>query len=120
MDEFDQHFTCKLVGYKSPTEYYQKESCIHSLMDVSVPLCLVNALDDPLVLSTFVPLDAPRKNSNLILITTQHGGHLGWSEGWILPSSYWHERFALQCIRSIVSVTAENNKGRQVLEEFTQ
>ncbi|MEQ2219701.1 Monoacylglycerol lipase ABHD2-B, partial [Xenoophorus captivus] len=39
----------KFHGYGSLREYYEKESCVHYIHNVSVPLLLVNSSDDPLI-----------------------------------------------------------------------
>ncbi|KAG7276875.1 hypothetical protein CRUP_008012 [Coryphaenoides rupestris] len=38
----------KFHGHSSLKEYYEKESCVHYIHNVNVPLLLVNAADDPL------------------------------------------------------------------------
>ena len=44
-------------------------------------LCFFLALDDPVVGTAGIPFEAARQNPNVLLVATQHGGHLGWCEG---------------------------------------
>ena len=45
---FDLNFTCKVHGYSSPEEYYQKASCVHRIPNIQVPTLFINSLDDKL------------------------------------------------------------------------
>ncbi|XP_042352232.1 monoacylglycerol lipase ABHD2-like [Plectropomus leopardus] len=84
--QIDDSIMRKFHGHSSLKEYYEKESCVHYIKNVTVPLLLVNSLDDPLVHQSL--LDIPRtlaeKMPNLIFALTQHGGHLGFFEGAVL------------------------------------
>jgi len=104
VEEFDRHFTCKLHGFDDPRSYYQQHSCVSYIKDVSVPLFLVNAMDDPLVLRDNIPFDAPTQNENVYLITTDHGGHLGWCEGYIYPNLvHWHDKLGVHLLNAILA-----------------
>jgi predicted alpha/beta-fold hydrolase len=60
------------------------------LEHAKIPMIFLNALDDPLVLQSLIPYDLVLKNDNIILLTTQHGGHLGWMDGFLLPKiQHW-------------------------------
>ncbi|MEQ2191117.1 hypothetical protein XENOCAPTIV_021288 [Xenoophorus captivus] len=88
----------KLHGHSSLKEYYEKESCVHYIHNVDVPLLLVNSADDPLVHDSLLAI--PRtlaensnvlvlcrptaKKPNVIFALTLHGGHLGFFEGDVL------------------------------------
>jgi len=104
VEEFDQHFTCKIHGYETANEYYKEQSCIDNLRNITVPYFLINAKDDPLVIEEMLPLNAPSENKNLIMVTTKHGGHLSWAEGFLLPVSYWHERASLNCVAAMLNL----------------
>ncbi|XP_020790382.1 monoacylglycerol lipase ABHD2-like isoform X2 [Boleophthalmus pectinirostris] len=47
--DIDEQYIRRFQGYSSLKEYYETESCEHYLNNISVPLLLVNASDDPLV-----------------------------------------------------------------------
>jgi predicted alpha/beta-fold hydrolase len=42
-------------------------------------LCL-NALDDPIAAPECIPYDEIKTNPNVVLATTDYGGHIGWFE----------------------------------------
>jgi len=112
VEEYDKHFTCKVLEYPDPDSYYRAESCIGYLPSVAVPLLLLNALDDPLFHPDMVPYDATLKNKNIILATTTVGGHLGWCEGVFLPNRvHWHEKIMMEFIEFIANeITNKNSK----------
>uniref|UniRef100_A0A8D3BM32 Monoacylglycerol lipase ABHD2 n=1 Tax=Scophthalmus maximus TaxID=52904 RepID=A0A8D3BM32_SCOMX len=76
----------KFHGHSSLKEYYEKESCVHYIHNVNVPLLLVNSADDPLVHGSLltIPRTLAAKKSNVIFALTLHGGHLGFFEGAVL------------------------------------
>ncbi|KAG8012328.1 Monoacylglycerol lipase ABHD2-A [Nibea albiflora] len=84
--QIDDSIMRKFHGYSSLKEYYEKESCVHYIHNVTVPLLLVNSSDDPLVHQSL--LDIPRtlaeKMPDVIFALTHHGGHLGFFEGAVL------------------------------------
>lgn len=86
LTQIDDSIMRKFHGYNSLKEYYEQESCVHYIKNVTVPLLLVNSSDDPLIHHSL--LDIPRtlaeKMPNLIFVLTQHGGHLGFFEGAML------------------------------------
>jgi len=96
VEDFDRLFTCKFHNIPDTDTYYDTSSSIHLLPQINIPLLLLNALDDPIVDQRLIPLDLPEKNPNVILVTTEYGGHLSWCEGVHWPTSHWHERFALE------------------------
>lgn len=44
--------------------------------DVKVPLLILNALDDPIVPPQCIPYEEVSANTNLVLATTDKGGHV--------------------------------------------
>ncbi|KAL5715702.1 hypothetical protein ACHQM5_017489 [Ranunculus cassubicifolius] len=55
---------------------------------LTVPLLCISALDDPVCTREAIPWDECRANKNVILATTQYGGHLAFFNG-ITASSLW-------------------------------
>ncbi|XP_059401978.1 monoacylglycerol lipase ABHD2-like isoform X2 [Carassius carassius] len=47
--QIDDNIMRKFHGHNSIKEYYEKESCVHYIHNISVPLFLMNSSDDPLV-----------------------------------------------------------------------
>uniref|UniRef100_A0A8D3E8L7 Monoacylglycerol lipase ABHD2 n=1 Tax=Scophthalmus maximus TaxID=52904 RepID=A0A8D3E8L7_SCOMX len=84
--QIDDNVMRKFHGHSSLKEYYEKESCVHYIHNVNVPLLLVNSADDPLVHGSLltIPRTLAAKKSNVIFALTLHGGHLGFFEGAVL------------------------------------
>ncbi|XP_054633792.1 monoacylglycerol lipase ABHD2-like [Dunckerocampus dactyliophorus] len=84
--QIDDSIMRKFHGYSSLEEYYQQESCVHYMHKVTVPLLLMNSIDDPLVHPSLlaIPRTLSEKLPNVIFALTQHGGHLGFFEGAVL------------------------------------
>ncbi|XP_048471830.1 monoacylglycerol lipase ABHD2 [Rhincodon typus] len=82
----DDNIMRKFHGYHTLKEYYEKESCMHYLHNIQVPLLLVNASDDPLVHESLltIPRSLAEKKENVMFVLTLHGGHLGFFEGAVL------------------------------------
>ena len=81
-----------------PLEDYGKNSSLvfagRKISNVSIPLCVLNALDDPI--STWRTVAATEGQmrpdrlvksgqGNLLLLLTRTGGHVGWPLGWGAP-----------------------------------
>ncbi|XP_062246155.1 monoacylglycerol lipase ABHD2-like [Platichthys flesus] len=84
--QIDDSIMRKFHGYSSLKEYYDKESCVHYINKVTVPLLLVNSSDDPLIHQSLlaIPRSLAEKMPNVIFALTQHGGHLGFFEGAVM------------------------------------
>ncbi|XP_063045338.1 monoacylglycerol lipase ABHD2 [Engraulis encrasicolus] len=84
--QIDDTIMRKFHGHNTLKEYYEKESCVHYIHNVNVPLLLVNSADDPLVHDSLltIPRTLAEKKENVIFALTLHGGHLGFFEGAVL------------------------------------
>ncbi|XP_056455598.1 monoacylglycerol lipase ABHD2-like [Gadus chalcogrammus] len=84
--QIDDTIMRKFHDYHSLKEYYETESCVQYMHNISVPLLLVNAVDDPLVHPSLlaIPRTLADKKANVLFVLTQHGGHLGFFEGAVL------------------------------------
>ncbi|CAN4108163.1 unnamed protein product [Withania somnifera] len=87
--DFDKHVTCVLGNFETADTYYRKVSCSSYVGNVRVPLLCINALDDPVCTRETIPWDECSANKNVVLATTQHGGHLGHVEGMTAKSLWW-------------------------------
>ncbi|KAK4339890.1 hypothetical protein RND71_041352 [Anisodus tanguticus] len=87
--DYDKHVTCVLDNFETADTYYRKVSCSSYVGNVRVPLLCISALDDPVCSRETIPWDECRANKNVVLATTQHGGHLGYLEGMTAKSLWW-------------------------------
>jgi len=112
VEAFDEYVTCKVYGFRNSESYYKEHSCIHHLHKLQVPTLLLNALDDPLIPSDLIPVDLPLQIANVILAITKHGGHLGWSQGSLIPlTHHWHETVAIEFLESLFLLNTENSQS---------
>jgi len=69
------------VGYKDGEDYWRDASSNRYIQHVSVPLLMISAKDDSLVVdSALQSLSRCLENPNVLVVKTKCGGHLGWQE----------------------------------------
>jgi uncharacterized protein len=95
--EADDRITAPSFGFGNAANYYRTQSAIHYLADIRIPTILIQAQDD-----IFVPFDiyassAVSANPWVRLITTAHGGHLGFIGR--KPYAFWMGHAVLDWIR---------------------
>lgn len=87
--DFDDCATRVLGNFETVDTYYRRCASANFVGSVAVPLLCVSSLDDPVCTSEAIPRDECRLNSNVVLATTQHGGHLPYFEGLAAKSVWW-------------------------------
>lgn len=102
--EFDNAFVAKIMGMKDADDYYDKISSEKRVWNVEVPLLSINAEDDPFVDFKGVPIDAHKKNKNLLFIVTKKGAHIGWVGG-LFKLNRWY----LSVVRDYITWITENS-----------
>lgn len=80
IQDFDEACTRKMFDYASVSQYYHDASSYRFIEHVKVPLLCMNALDDPIAAARCIPYKEIEANPNVVLATTDTGGHLGWFE----------------------------------------
>jgi predicted alpha/beta-fold hydrolase len=79
-------FTAR-VGYKNGEDYWRDASSYRYIQHVTVPLMILSAQDDFLVVNPARQLlSRCLENPNVFVVKTKCGGHLGWQEA---PPSGW-------------------------------
>lgn len=78
--EFDDACTRKMFDFTTVNNYYRDASSCRFIEHVKVPLLCFNALDDPIAAKECIPYDEIKTNPNVVLATTDYGGHIGWFE----------------------------------------
>ncbi|VDI35558.1 abhydrolase domain-containing protein 2 [Mytilus galloprovincialis] len=107
--ELDQSYTIKRWGYKSLDEYYEACSSCNYINNITIPMFLLNARDDPLVPQPLLKCATQyaETHENCILMITKHGGHLGFFEGgYITPDTItWLDRAIIEFANAAVTIT---------------
>lgn len=74
--DIDEMVIAPSGGFTSADDYYEKTSPVTKLKEIKQPVTILFAEDDPVV--PIGPLLAASRSSSVELITTKHGGHLGF------------------------------------------
>jgi predicted alpha/beta-fold hydrolase len=100
--DFDDAIIRRLTGFKSVDAYYRGISCVNYIQNVNVPLLCINAKDDHLTTSKGIPFDDISLNSNIILIVTDKGSHVCFTNNdSFLSPTQWFNAPAIQFINAI-------------------
>jgi len=74
-DEVDQYFTAPLHGFASRDDYYERVSPEFSLKDITIPVLIINSLDDPFLGERCYPRTIAKDSAYVYLETPKYGGH---------------------------------------------
>lgn len=77
-DELDDNFTAPLHGFLDRNDYYYKVSPARSIENISKPILIINALDDPFLGDDCYPVAFSKSNSFIHLETPKYGGHCAY------------------------------------------
>ncbi|CAH1247443.1 ABHD3 [Branchiostoma lanceolatum] len=83
--EYDERFTIKVFGFESVDHFYTLASACYKVSRVQIPLLSLNAADDVFAPLCSIPTEEIKKNPNIALVVTSHGGHIGFGD-WLFPS----------------------------------
>ena len=75
ISDFDDIFTAPRHGYRSNNHYYYSASALPHLINVTRPLLLISAKDDPFLGFTATENDV---SDTVTILDTEHGGHVGF------------------------------------------
>lgn len=76
--EFDTHYSAKIFGYKDAQDFYDSVQCYPHLKNIKIPTLILNALNDPMLIDDCYPESEAKRNGNITLELTKHGGHVGF------------------------------------------
>jgi predicted alpha/beta-fold hydrolase len=76
--EIDDRITAPSFGFGNAVNYYRTQSAIGYLDAIRVPALLIQAKDDTFIPFAIFESAAVRSNPRIELLTTEHGGHLGF------------------------------------------
>ena len=88
--QFDQAVTAPLHGFKNADDYYQRCSGLQQLTNITQPLRIIHAQDDPFMNNDVIPSQPLPTNIRYDLSTT--GGHVGFISGSLLKPQFWLEQ----------------------------
>lgn len=105
ISDFDHIFTAPRHGYRSNNDYYRRASALPYLLDVTHPLLLISAKDDPFIGFTATANDV---SDAVTLVDTEHGGHIGFLRYQRKPNPQTGKRFDINWIPETVATYFES------------
>jgi predicted alpha/beta-fold hydrolase len=101
--QFDELYTAPHGGFSGAEDYYAKSSALPLLSKIRVPTLILHARDDPLVpLASFLSTEAS-ENPNVLVVTPQHGGHVGFVSGEGKLGRFWAEAIVARFCHALSS-----------------
>lgn len=95
ISDFDEHIIVPMYGFENGKDYRRKASSLPYLLDITVPLYILNAQNDPFLDEKSYPREIADKSDTIFLETPLSGGHVGF-----IPKSvkdpYWFETRLVQ------------------------
>lgn len=77
-DYLDDNFTAPLHGFTDRNDYYYQVSPARSITNITKPVLVLNALDDPFLGEGCFPVQFAKENSFVHLETPKYGGHCAY------------------------------------------
>ncbi len=92
--DFDEVVTAPHFGFRDARDYYAQASSGPYLARIKVPTLMIHSQDDPFI--PFTPFAQLPKHDFVRLLTTKHGGHVGfWQPRQNGSGNYWAEQTAV-------------------------
>lgn len=76
--EFDNIYTAPAHGFKDAFDYYEKNSSLQFLPNISIPIFILNAENDSFLCPECYPFELADTMKNLHLEIPKYGGHVGF------------------------------------------
>ena len=90
--QYDDRVIAPLYGFKNVEDYYTQSSSRQFLHAIKVSTLLIQAKDDPFMISSVIP-SLSELSSSISLEVTDAGGHVGFISGFHpLKPTYWLEQ----------------------------
>jgi predicted alpha/beta-fold hydrolase len=97
--DFDTYYTARLFGFGTAANYFSTQSSGQFLDRIRIPALLVQAQDDPLIPFSIYNHPAFASNANLRLVTSAHGGHVGFISR--RRPRFWVDQLVLDWVEEI-------------------
>lgn len=115
--QFDEIYTAPVFGFSSTDELYETCSLRGKLSRIRRPMVFVSAADDVFNSPSTFPEEEIFNSPWLAAVITPRGGHLGFVDGWFLPSPpFYSERFAATFVHELLRIA--RSRGPEVFREL--
>lgn len=88
---FDDAITAKAHGFQDAADYYRRCSAMPLLPEISKPVLMIHAQDDPFMTDEVIPA-SDQLPSCVDYQLTRHGGHVGFVSGTLRKPQMWLEQ----------------------------
>ena len=99
LKDFDDAYTSQLHGFIDAEDYYERNSSLYFLDNISIPTLIINAQNDPFLSKECFPFEKIKNLEKIYLQAPKMGGHCGF-----YPDDYqgilWSEKRALEWVMS--------------------
>lgn len=89
--EFDDVITARIHGFNDALDYYRRCSALPKLSQITTPLLIIHAKDDPFMTAEVIP-NLRELPGNIDYQLTEHGGHVGFVGGSLKHPQMWLEQ----------------------------
>jgi predicted alpha/beta-fold hydrolase len=89
--EFDDVITSRIHGFSDAVDYYRRCSALPLLPQITTPLLIIHAKDDPFMTDAVIP-DLASLPPNIEYQLTECGGHVGFVGGTLKKPQMWLEQ----------------------------
>jgi predicted alpha/beta-fold hydrolase len=86
---FDEYITRRILGFSNYSDYYEAISSARVIPNIQVPLLCMHSRDDPVLSEASIPIQESLANENVTMLVTNHGGHVGWFQGFLKPKRWF-------------------------------
>jgi predicted alpha/beta-fold hydrolase len=97
LQDFDDHYTGPLHGFKDAHDYYEQNSSLYFLEKIEIPALILNAQNDPFLSKRCFPISLGRQLDQVWMDFPRYGGHVGFSPR-KKEDIYWSEKRAFEFI----------------------
>ncbi|KAK6192190.1 hypothetical protein SNE40_003703 [Patella caerulea] len=102
-----EHVYCILNGHLNSEEYWENNSPLRDVDEISTPVLCISSIDDPVCSHDIIPYDLFTTSPNMFLVTTDYGGHAGFVHS--LLSNSWTAKASIEYIKSFLVFECKQN-----------
>ena len=100
---FDELYTAPHGGFSGAEDYYARSSALPLVPKIRLPTLILHARDDPLVPAAPFLRPEASENPNVLVVTPDHGGHVGFVSGEGKAGRFWAEAIVAKFCHSLSS-----------------
>lgn len=95
--DFDNAYTAPAHGFTDAYDYYEKNSCLQFLPNITIPVLILNAENDSFLTVDCFPRKLASQSKNIYLEIPKFGGHVGFYQP---KNTYYSETRALEFLNT--------------------